>query len=209
MEELDKIIANSDEVDLSDYFNQLNNVEKRTVDADMLERLTTLKKQVYSIKYYEEAGKVGKVEEAWDAILKKGRDNARTPMQWSGADYAGFSTVEPWLMVNENYKKINVAAAEEDENSILRFYQKLIRFKSSDEVAVYGNFEELLEEDEQLYVYKRTLEDKAFLVICNFSDKDKAFDMIEYQDKEMLFHNCENDSNTYLIPYEARVIKLT
>ena len=166
-------------------------------------------RDIESIKYYEEAAKVGKAEEAWDAILKKGRDNARTPMQWNDTDYAGFSVTEPWLMVNENYKKINVAAAEEDENSILHFYQKLIRFKASDEVAVYGDFEELYEEDEQLYVYKRTLEDKAFLVICNFSDKDKSFDMKEYQDKEMLFHNCENGANTYLVPYEARVIKLT
>lgn len=166
-------------------------------------------RDIESIRYYEEAGKVGKAGEAWDAILKKGRDNARTPMQWSDTDYAGFSVTEPWLMVNENYKKINVALAEEDENSILHFYQKLIRFKASDEVAVYGDFEELYEEDEQLYVYKRTLDDKTFVVICNFSDMDKAFDMKEYQDKEVLFHNCENESDMNLLPYEARVIKLT
>ena len=129
-------------------------------------------------------------------------------MQWSDTDYAGFSTTEPWLMVNENYKKINVAAAEEDENSILHFYQKLIRFKATDVVAVYGDFEEMYEEDEQLYVYKRTLVDKAFLVICNFSDGEKFFDMEEYRDKEVLFHNCENESDTNLLPYEARVIKL-
>ena len=98
--------------------------------------------------------------------------------------------------------------AEEDENSILHFYQKLIRFKASDEVAVYGDFEELYEDDEQLYVYKRTLDDKAFVVICNFSDMDKTFDMKEYRDREVLFRNCENESDMNLLPYEARVIKL-
>lgn len=165
-------------------------------------------RDIESIKYYEEAAKVGKAEEAWDAILKKGRDNARTPMQWNDSDYAGFSTVEPWLMVNENYREINVVEAEKDENSILHFYRKLIQFKSSDEVAIYGKFEELFEKDEQLYVYKRFLKDKSFLVICNFSEEEKKFDMNEYQGLELLFHNCENTSNQKLLPYEARVIKL-
>lgn len=165
-------------------------------------------RDIESIKYYEEAAKVGKTEEAWNAILKKGRDNARTPMQWNDTKYAGFSTTEPWLMVNENYKKINVAAAEEDENSILHFYQKLIRFKASDEVAVYGDFEELQEDNEQLYIYKRTLGEKAFVVICNFSDCEKSFDMSNYQGLEVLFHNCDNESDINLLPYEARVIKL-
>lgn len=165
-------------------------------------------RDIESIKYYEEAAKVERAEEAWNAILKKGRDNARTPMQWNDSEYAGFSTAEPWLMVNENYKSINVAAAEEDENSILHFYQKLIRFKATDEVAVYGYFEELLEDDEQLYIYKRILGEKAFLVICNFSDYEKAFDMNDYQGLEVLFHNCDNESDVNLFPYEARVIKL-
>lgn len=165
-------------------------------------------RDIESIKYYEEAIKAGKAEEAWNAILKKGRDNARTPMQWNDSDYAGFSTAVPWLMVNENYKKINVAEAEKDKNSILHFYRKLIQFKASDEVAIYGKFEELFEEDEQLYVYKRSLKDNSFLVICNFSEEEKTFDMNEYQGLELLFHNCENTSNQKLLSYETRVIKL-
>lgn len=165
-------------------------------------------KDIESIVFYKEAAKLGREKEAWNSILKKGRDNARTPMQWNDSLYAGFSTAEPWLMVNENYKTINVAKAEKEEDSILHFYQKLIRFKSSNEVAIYGEYEELLKEDEQLYVYKRSWKGNAFLVICNFSEKEKEFDMSEYQNKELLFHNCENGSMKKLLPYEARVVKL-
>ncbi len=153
-------------------------------------------------------GEVYTVEEAWEAILKKGRDNARTPMQWNDSANAGFSDVQPWLMINENYKQINVADAEKDVNSILHFYQELIRFKSSDKTAIYGKFEELHEDDEQLYMYKRFLDESAFLVICNFSDNDKMFDMTEYQGLEILFHNCVNESNEILLSYEVRVIRL-
>lgn len=165
-------------------------------------------RDIESIKYYEEAAKIGKAEEAWEAILKKGRDNARTPMQWNDSANAGFSDVQPWLMINENYKQINVAAAEKDVNSILHFYQELIRFKSFDKTAIYGKFEELHEDDEQLYMYKRFLDESAFLVICNFSDNDKMFDMTEYQGLEILFHNCVNESNEILLPYEVRVVRL-
>lgn len=165
-------------------------------------------RDIESIKYYNEAEKAGKVAEAWDAIRKKGRDNARTPMQWNDSVYAGFSSREPWLMVNENYKKINVEAAEKEKDSILHFYKKLIRFKSSDETAIYGKFEELSKENEQIYVYKRSLDNRSFCVICNFTGEEVAYDMTIYQGHELLFHNCQNEKDDVLLPYEARVIKI-
>lgn len=165
-------------------------------------------RDIESIEYYNAAQKAGREVEAWEAILKKGRDNARTPMQWNDSLNAGFSDHEPWLMVNENYRDINVARAMEDKNSIWYYYQKLIRFKSTNQTAIYGTFEELYPEHPKIFSYRRVLEEDAYAVICNFSECNELFDMNEYREKELLFHNCENESFDELLGYEARVIKL-
>ncbi|MCI5873663.1 MAG: alpha-glucosidase [Clostridiales bacterium] len=165
-------------------------------------------RDIESIEYYNAAKKAGRADEAWAAILRKGRDNARTPMQWDDSVHAGFSDHEPWLMVNENYRNINVAKAREDKESIWYYYQKLIRFKSSDETAIYGAFEELCPEHPEVFSYRRSLEENAYVVICNFSADKVSFDMSGYKKKELLFHNCENESEDVLLGYEARVIKI-
>lgn len=165
-------------------------------------------RDIESIKYYEEAKKAGKQDAAWKAILKKGRDNARTPMQWENTLFGGFSDHTPWLMINENYKTINVASAWRDDNSILHFYQKLIQFKSTDDTAIYGRFEEAFAENEDVFAYRRVFQDSAFLVICNFRNEKVALDMKKYQDDTLIFHNCQNKRNDMLLEYETRVIKM-
>lgn len=165
-------------------------------------------RDIESIEYYNAAKKAGRENEAWEAILKKGRDNARTPMQWDDSAYAGFTDSEPWLMVNENYRNINVAKAMEEKDSIWYYYQKLIHFKSSNETAIYGEFEELYPEHPEIFSYRRTFERDAYVVICNFSSEEIAFDMSAYANKELLFHNCDNKSAETLMGYEARVIKM-
>lgn len=100
---------------------------------------------------------------------KSSRDSARTPVQWSAEKNAGFSTGVPWFFVNKNYKKINVASQEEDEDSILNFYRSLLKFRKESDVALHGNYKELYPEDKNFYVYERNYEGKKLLVICSFS----------------------------------------
>ncbi len=119
----------------------------------------------------KEAEKTGRTEWAWNGIRHKGRDNARTPMQWSGQEKAGFTTGEPWIDVNPNYTQINVEKAKKDEDSILHFYRELIRLRGESDVLKYGSFEPLCEENEDLFAYRREYEGEAVVVVCNFSGR--------------------------------------
>lgn len=91
------------------------------------------------------------------AIRAKARDNARTPMQWNAEKNAGFTEGTPWYRVNPNYKEINVEQALADPESVFYHYQKLIQLRKEHEVMVYGTYQLLFPEDEDLYIYTRTL----------------------------------------------------
>jgi oligo-1,6-glucosidase len=99
-----------------------------------------------SLNFYRLAAARGEEQKAWSAILQKGRDNARVPMQWSAEENAGFTTGTPWLMVNPNHNSINVTAAEQDEQSVLHFYRKLLRLRANSRTLIYGDFA-LIERD--------------------------------------------------------------
>ena len=107
------------------------------------------------------------------------RDSARTPMQWSAERYAGFSEAVPWFFVNDNYTQINVAAQEQDPNSLLNFYRRLLRFRKETPVAIWGDYKEHRPEDRKFYVYERNYEGKKLLVICSFTDEQLRFDAPE------------------------------
>lgn len=147
-------------------------------------------------------------EQMMDIISKKGRDNARTPMQWDTTENAGFTTGTPWLEVNPNYTTINAADQVEDENSIYNYYKKLIQLRKEEDIIVYGNYESLEEEDENLYIYTRSLQNKKLLVICNFTDKDlkvpdSVREMVE-KNRGILISNYKEGAER-LRPYEATV----
>ena len=147
-------------------------------------------------------------EQMMDIISKKGRDNARTPMQWDTTENAGFTTGTPWLGVNPNYTTINAADQVEDENSIYNYYKKLIQLRKEEDIIVYGNYESLEEEDENLYIYTRSLQNKKLLVICNFTDKDlkvpdSVREMVE-KNRGILISNYKEGAER-LRPYEATV----
>src|SRR5690606_26098981 len=111
-------------------------------------------------------------EEIMKVIWKKGRDNSRTPMQWSNSPMAGFSTAkQTWMKVNPNYPAINVEDQLNDPDSILSFYKKLIKLRNENELFVYGKYELLLPEHPHLFVYRRTLGEKSAIVINNFSEE--------------------------------------
>lgn len=142
------------------------------------------------------------------------RDNARTPVQWSAEKNAGFTSAEEaWFHINPNYKEINVASAEQDENSILNYYRKLLQFRKANPVVIYGDYEEHYKDSSELFVYERNYEGKRLLVINSFSEKAVSFKAPEGFDlsKGTLALTNYKDAVTpagsafILRPYEARV----
>ena len=149
-------------------------------------------------------------EDMFPKIAHKSRDNARTPMQWDASENAGFTTGKPWIAVNPNYKKINVADQLKREDSVFHYYQKLIRLRKENEIIVYGNYELLLPEDENIFAYTRSLDGKKLLTVCNFSKSEQKFDFSGYENAEILISNYNRDAGKdgILKPYEAIVLLL-
>ena len=139
-----------------------------------------------------------------ESIYARGRDNGRTPMQWTAGENAGFTTGKPWLPVNENHSFINVEAALADPDSVFYHYKKLIALRKSHEVFRSGRFTLLYPEDEQHFVYRRDTENEHMLVICNFSGENAPLHDIEIPPMEPTLCNY-SDLSDYLKPYEARM----
>lgn len=143
---------------------------------------------------------------------KCSRENARTPVQWDDSPYAGFSTAKPWFELNPNYTEINVQAAENDPNSILNYYRKLLKFRKENEIAVYGSYKEHLKESRTLYVFEREYEGQRMLVINSFTDKNVRFEApsgFDLSKGELVLSNyriCPLSDNSFVTrPYETRV----
>lgn len=140
-----------------------------------------------------------------ESIYARGRDNGRTPMQWTAGENAGFTTGKPWLPVNENHTSINVEAALEDPDSIFYYYQKLIALRKQHAVFREGRFTLLLPEDEQRFVYRRDTEKEHILVICNFKEEPAPLEDIEIPAQAQLLLNNYEQQAGHLQPYEARL----
>jgi alpha-glucosidase len=143
------------------------------------------------------------------------RDNARTPMQWDSSSFAGFSKVQPWLKVNPNYKLINVASQMDYRNSILNFYRSMIRVRKANPIFVYGSYDSVLEENNQIFAYTRKTENDCVIVICNMSAKPAqySFDKYKLTEKNLLLSNYGVSPHSELTsfelrPYEARVYRV-
>lgn len=126
-------------------------------------------RDVESLNLLAQARKEGREAWAWNGILHKGRDNARTPMQWEDAPQAGFTTGQPWIAVNPNYHDINVRKAQADPNSILCFYRELLALRRRENALLRGTFRLLLPEHPQLLTYERVFDRDRVIVCCNFS----------------------------------------
>lgn len=145
------------------------------------------------------------------------RDNARTPMQWSADKNAGFTTADKaWFdEINPNYTEINVEAAQKDENSILNYYRKLLKFRKEHDIVKYGDFE-LLKTDKNIFAYVRTYENQKLLVINSFSEAElplrapNDFDMKSAELVLSNYDNCRVIHNGFMTkPYETRTYLLT
>ena len=159
-----------------------------------------------------------------ESIYAKGRDNARTPMQWDDTENAGFTTGTPWLGVNPNYTEINARSQLHDENSVFHYYKKLIQLRKENSIFVEGDFTLLLPEDENIFAYVREYEGRKLLVAANFTDKEVECPILKEWgvsgaedgvDKSrdngvLLIHNYSDlPSQQKLRPYEAMMWEKT
>lgn len=166
-----------------------------------------------SINAFHELTEQGKMteEDMMAAIGYKGRDNARTPMQWDDSAYAGFSTATPWIMVNPNYTKINARDQVNREDSVFKYYQKLIKLRHESELIVYGTYDLILDDDKDIYAYIRTLGDEKLIVYCNFSENTREVELPEeFTNGKVLISNYSDvkvNPKITLRPYEAIVIQ--
>ena len=157
--------------------------------------------------YHERLEKGYSKDEIMKSIYAKGRDNARTPMQWDDTENAGFTTGTPWIKVNDNYDKINARSQVDDPDSIFSCYRKLVQLRKDYPVFVDGKFTLLLEDDENIFAYSRKNEEKTMIVVCNFFDKEIPMPLAkECGDMEVLISNYKDTSDmSVLRPYEARM----
>ncbi len=152
-------------------------------------------------------------EEIMESIYAKGRDNARTPIQWDSTENAGFTTGTPWITVNKNYTEINAKQCLEDEDSIFHHYRKLIDIRKNNDTIIYGDYNLLCPEDKNIFAYIRELNGDKILVVCNFYDKEVTFSFDdEFNHSEILLSNYKDSSRLIeklsLRPYEAIMFRV-
>ncbi len=157
--------------------------------------------------YRERKAKGVPEKEIMASIYARGRDNARTPMQWDASEHAGFTTATPWMPVNSNYPSINVAESLEDPDSVLQFYRTLIRLRKEYTVFAEGKFHLLFRDDPRLFVYERLSTTENLLVICNFSAEPAPFQLPEdWRGADLLISNVNRFPENMLQPYEAAIL---
>ena len=150
-------------------------------------------------------------EEMMGYLKRISRDNARTPMQWDDSANAGFTTGTPWIKVNSNYKTVNAKQQTTDPDSVFSYYKELIRLRHENGIIVYGEYELLEPQNEELFIYTRTWNNEQLMVLCNFTDKDvviPAAVMAQIPaDAQILISNHVGNLEAVLRPYEARVYR--
>jgi len=161
-------------------------------------------RDVESINYYhimqDDEGKSEK--EAFDIIAYKSRDNGRTPVQWDDSPYAGFSTVEPWIGVGNNYDWLNAKAEADDPNSVLAFYKRLIALRKAEPIIQGGAIRFVESPADQVIAYERTLGDTRILVQCNFSGVEQP--ALAAEGGEVLISNYDEPGDgAVLRPWEG------
>jgi oligo-1,6-glucosidase len=170
-------------------------------------------KDIAAINGYKKAATDG---EDLDHYLKKlnllSRDNGRTPMQWDDTNNAGFSSETPWLPVHENHTTVNVATQQNDHNSVLNHFRKMVALRKDNLLLVYGEYEIIKEEHPTIYAYSRTLDDEQMKILLNFSESISKINLLDLGlYKEVLINNYNElliDKNTITLqPYQAVVLK--
>ncbi|MEH7108490.1 glycoside hydrolase family 13 protein [Bacillus sp. JJ1764] len=169
-------------------------------------------RDIETINMYHERKELGySHEEIMTSIYAKGRDNARTPMQWDDTEHAGFTNGTPWIKVNPRYNEINVKSTLEDPQSIFYYYQKLISLRKELEIITEGDFHLLMRDHPSLFAYERNWKEESLIVLCNFSGEEIVLDnsnlLSRISDYRTLIANYEQREMKKLRPYEAIVLK--
>lgn len=170
---------------------------------------------VESLNYYQILLKEGKTEnEALAILAARSRDNSRTPMQWNGEQYGGFSETQPWLPMSEKFcKELTVEAEQKDEDSILAFYKKLIRLRKENPVIAKGEISFKETESDKLMAYERILGDQKLAVFCNMGEEKQHITILkEWENSSVFLENYKNRETElkedYIMePYELLVLK--
>ena len=160
---------------------------------------------INTIDQYQTARKAGLSDaEALKVCSEMSRDNARTPMQWSDTENAGFTTGTPWLKVNEKYHAINVADQEKDPDSVLQYYRKLIALRKSEayrELFTYGEFTQIYGKMDHIMAYTRTLDEKKVLVAANFGETKVVLSVQQPVKQVLLFNQpVEIEADHIILP---------
>jgi oligo-1,6-glucosidase len=171
----------------------------------------------FALSFYKMAKASGRdMKKFTQNLLKNGRDNARTPMQWNDTENAGFTTGKPWIMVNPNYKNINVAAEENNSSSILNYYKRIIKFRHDHDAMVYGAFHVLDKTNTDVFAYTRGSGNNQYLVLLNMSDNSVDYALpaeIASTSRNLLIDNYsefqqQSGPSVNMRPWEAMVYKL-
>ena len=166
-------------------------------------------RDIESLNMYKERLEAGyKEEDIMRSIYAKGRDNARTPMQWNEEPNAGFTTGTPWIRCNPNYTMINAREELIDQDSVFYYYQKLIKLRKTEPVLTEGRFQLLMEEDASIFAYTRETQEEKLLVLCNFKGQEVSYELSScWKEKEVLISNYEEEGEFgRLRPYEAKMV---
>ena len=159
-------------------------------------------RDVEAINYFNEVKSTnGDMAKALQNMHIQGRDNVRVPMQWNDSKHAGFTTGEPWINVNPNYREINVQNAEDNEESVLHYFRSLVQFRKKHEVLRKGDYTNLDPDHEQIYAYKRTYQENELIIICNFSDYELS--LPSYAEGSYIFGNY--DDSPMVRPWEVKI----
>ncbi|MBU2662770.1 alpha-glucosidase [Actinoplanes bogorensis] len=161
-------------------------------------------------QYAQALGSEGRTaEEVLTVLRARGRDNARTPMQWDSSEHAGFTTGTPWLAVNPNYPEINAEAARADPDSVFHYYRRLIELRHTEPAIVDGDFTMVLPNHEQLYAFTRALDGTELLVIGNFSGSSVRAELDDdWSGAELLLNNLPTAPvDLTLEPWQAVIYK--
>lgn len=170
-------------------------------------------KDIETINMYNSKIEQGVLEkDIMRGIYTKGRDNARTPIQWTKD--GGFTTGIPWIQMNPNTNEINVDQALDDKTSVFYTYQKLIELRKEHDIITYGSFHLLLPNNPSLFVYKRKTEKEEWLVITNFSDNTEKLEWtsceVDGLDGKVIIANYDSqelgEQGMNVRPYEALVL---
>lgn len=187
------------------YIYQGDEIGMTNVAYDSIEEYN----DVETLNAYKQAEQDGQdMNEFFKLVHHLSRDNARSPMHWDDSKNAGFSAGDPWLKVNTNYPSINVASQENNSNSILNYYRKMIAFRKSNPVLVYGEYNCIDEDHDAIFAYKRFDDQNEFLIVHNMSDQALQWQIQDIADYDLTLSNMDNGVGlNEFQPWQSKIYK--